>query len=94
MSEITNEYFIDAVKNWIKSHEQLRNQFHDIGGVKIHNLKQITSNVYNVEYSVEVISKMDDFWRKWASGKLGFNTEDIKEYLRDSKIDQIIKNPD
>lgn len=62
--------------------------------IKIHNFKKINDNIIEVEYSYELISKVDSYWRKWYTSKDTIDISNLKDYIRDSKLKIILKEPD
>lgn len=87
---------LPELKDYILMYEKDKNPFYDINpDIKISENVQwcgIDSNNVNVKYKVEYISKLDTKWRKWYSKDEKFS--DIIQYLREIRLNKILKNPD
>lgn len=86
-----------AIVNYIYDIEVVNNHpYYAINkDIKIHNISEGKFN-YSIGYSVEFISQLDQFWKKWNTKRINIDIdgENFIPYIRDAKIDSIIKKTD
>lgn len=97
MNQSISDYIYDSIISYIYDIEVINNTFYEINkDIKVHDIKSKHSDMlndilYTVEYSVEYISNKDSYWRKWNTKKANISYSTIKDRIRDSKLNVILK---
>jgi len=98
VSQLISDYIYDSIISYIYDTEVSNNNLsYDINkDIKVHNITTrdsgiINDTLYTVDYSVEYISVKDVYVRKWNTKKANISYSTIKDRIRDSKLNVILK---
>lgn len=93
MSQLSEDEIYYYVEDLLLNH---KNGYQKVKSVKIHRIKPVGTNKFDIEFSVEVYTSFDNFIPdkgRWLSSHMRLDTSDI-EVQRDIKINNLLKNPD
>jgi len=98
VKKLVDDYIYDSIISYIYDTEVSNNNLsYEINkDIKVHDITARDSGIindilYTVDYSVQYISINDVFLRKWNTKKANISYSTIKDRIRDSKLNVILK---
>lgn len=94
MSQLSEDDIYYYVEDLLLNHNSVFGE--KVKTVRIHKIKPIGPNKFDVEFSVETYRSLSDFVPdkgRWISQHMKIDANDLK-IQRDIKLNHILKNPD